>query len=214
MVYCMSDIHGEIDRFHKMLEMIHFSDSDTLYIIGDVIDRGAGGIDILRDIIHKPNIVLLRGNHEQMMLDVFGPNSVYGSKSLWLNNGGSCTYIDWTSSRDSREKERIIKYLLDTVDHVDVEVNGKKLHLVHGCPGDTAEDRLWKRPEWYMLPFFEDRTVILGHTPTGYFRKHFLGEARIYHGDGFIGIDCWCGLNYPGRKLACLRLDDMAEFYV
>lgn len=38
--YVMSDIHGEADRFHAMLEKIHFSDDDTLYILGDVIDRG------------------------------------------------------------------------------------------------------------------------------------------------------------------------------
>ena len=32
--YVMSDIHGEIDRFHQMLEKIRFSPEDTLYILG------------------------------------------------------------------------------------------------------------------------------------------------------------------------------------
>ena len=32
--YVMSDIHGEADRFHAMLEKIHFSADDTLYILG------------------------------------------------------------------------------------------------------------------------------------------------------------------------------------
>ena len=39
--YVMADIHGEIDRFHAMLDLINFSADDQLYIIGDVIDRGA-----------------------------------------------------------------------------------------------------------------------------------------------------------------------------
>ena len=77
MIYCMSDIHGEADRFHTMLEMIHFSDKDTLYIIGDVIDRYPGGIDILREIMETPNMVMLLGNHEQMCLDTLGPNNVF-----------------------------------------------------------------------------------------------------------------------------------------
>ena len=34
---------------------------------------------------------------------------------------------------------------------------------------------------------------------------------RIYHGSGRIGIDCGCA--YPEGRLACLRLDDMKEFY-
>lgn len=49
MIYCMSDIHGECDRYKAMLEFIQFSDSDTLYVLGDVIDRKPGGIDILMD---------------------------------------------------------------------------------------------------------------------------------------------------------------------
>ncbi len=52
--YVMSDIHGEADRFHAMLEKIHFSDDDTLYILGDVIDRGPDGISLLREIMASP----------------------------------------------------------------------------------------------------------------------------------------------------------------
>lgn len=40
-------------------------------------------------------------------------------------------------------------------------------------------------------------------------------DYSIWHGNGIIDIDCGCGnLNAPHRRLACLRLDDMAEFYV
>ena len=47
MIYVMSDIHGEYNRYKAMLEKIQFSDNDTMYIIGDVIDRKPGGVDIL-----------------------------------------------------------------------------------------------------------------------------------------------------------------------
>lgn len=50
MIYCMSDIHGELDRFKAMLDLINFSSDDTLYIIGDVIDRHPGGVEILKII--------------------------------------------------------------------------------------------------------------------------------------------------------------------
>ena len=37
----------------------------------------------------------------------------------------------------------------------------------------------------------------------------------IMHGNGIIDIDCGCGHQKTAhRRLACLRLDDMAEFYV
>ena len=45
-------------------------DDDFLYILGDVIDRnGDGGVAMLRWIIARPNVQLLMGNHEAMMLD-------------------------------------------------------------------------------------------------------------------------------------------------
>ena len=111
MIYCMSDIHGEYDRFQKMLELIKFSDSDTLYIIGDVIDRKPGGIDILKQIMSSNNMVLLLGNHEQMCLDTLGPNNVYGSRALWLQNGGSDTYRELMYMMTPTERHRIIMFL-------------------------------------------------------------------------------------------------------
>ena len=48
-----------------------------------------------------------------------------------------------------------------------------------------------------------------------YLTKKFNEPYQIFHGKGFICIDCGCGnLTNPYRRLACLRLEDMAEFYV
>ncbi len=38
--YVISDIHGEYELFIKLLEKIRFTSADTLYVLGDVIDRG------------------------------------------------------------------------------------------------------------------------------------------------------------------------------
>ena len=40
MNYVMSDIHGEYDKFLEMLQKIDLQDDDTLYILGNVVDRG------------------------------------------------------------------------------------------------------------------------------------------------------------------------------
>lgn len=37
---------------------------------------------------------------------------------------------------------------------------------------------------------------------------------EIFHAPGLIGIDCGCGNETDLRRLACLRLEDMREFYV
>ena len=69
MTYVMSDIHGRIRPYHRMLKKIGFCEDDTLYILGDVIDRNPSGIPILKEIMDTPNIRLLLGNHEYMMRD-------------------------------------------------------------------------------------------------------------------------------------------------
>ena len=51
MIYVMSDIHGRLDLFEKMLEKINFNDNDKLFVLGDMVDRG-GDLSLLSKI-HK-----------------------------------------------------------------------------------------------------------------------------------------------------------------
>lgn len=39
MTYFVSDIHGEYHLFLKLLDKLLFSDSDTMYVLGDIIDK-------------------------------------------------------------------------------------------------------------------------------------------------------------------------------
>lgn len=64
MIYVMSDLHGCYDKYLRMLEQIHLGDNDTLYILGDVIDRGKDGVKILLDMMNKKNVHPIIGNHE------------------------------------------------------------------------------------------------------------------------------------------------------
>ena len=57
MVYCISDIHGRMDLFEKMLEKINLQTGDMLYVIGDSIDRG-GGLKVIEKI---------KGLHDQCL---------------------------------------------------------------------------------------------------------------------------------------------------
>ena len=69
MIYVLSDIHGQKRRFDSILKQIDLRPADTLYVLGDVIDRYPHGIKILRQLMSMPNAKLILGNHERMMLD-------------------------------------------------------------------------------------------------------------------------------------------------
>lgn len=101
MTYVLSDIHGNLQRFESIMTQINLQTNDTLYVLGDVIDRYAGGIKILRQIMRMPNAEMLIGNHEYMMLNAIGhckdaveekENTNRREKRLWYRNGGMITH--------------------------------------------------------------------------------------------------------------------------
>ena len=59
-VYAVSDLHGQLDVFLKGLKEIEFSDRDELYVIGDAVDRGPAGIEILQYIKDHENLRIWR----------------------------------------------------------------------------------------------------------------------------------------------------------
>ena len=227
MHYVMADLHGEYDRYCRMLEEIRFSDADTLYILGDVVDRGGiGGVDILLDVMERPNVVMLLGNHEAMCLKAIDNPDNERAVSHWQRNGGRVT-CDGLLSLPEDERAEVLEFIRALPDHLDLEVGDRKFHLVHAFPADNTYDRVWLRPGANAVsPFPDGRIVVAGHTPVcslfredeearAVYMRALAGEHfHIYHGQGYIDIDCVCG--YPElsqRRLACLRLEDMAEFY-
>lgn len=212
--YVMSDIHGEGSRFYAMLDRIGFSAADTLYILGDVIDRGTDGVALLRHILAAPNMTLLLGNHEQMMLEFYRPEATFVEILRWNRNGNTATVAVLEQLR-KRQLQSLLAQVSELPDHLDVEVEGRRFYLVHGFPGDTPYARVWTRPDYFAENPVSDATLIVGHTPVVVYaaqepvRDHF----RILHAPGFIDIDCGCGHRSEQRRLACLRLEDMTEFY-
>ena len=69
MIYVTADLHGiHPDSLQKLLAKANFSEDDFLFILGDVIDRGAYGAELLTWLTQQPNMELILGNHEAMLL--------------------------------------------------------------------------------------------------------------------------------------------------
>ena len=64
MIYAVSDIHGCYRQYKEVLEKIAFSDEDTLYVLGDVLDRGPEPLRVLEDMVGRYNVIPIIGNHE------------------------------------------------------------------------------------------------------------------------------------------------------
>ena len=239
MTYVLSDIHGNLFRFTSIMEQIQLQPSDTLYILGDVIDRYPHGIQILQSIMGMSNAKMILGNHEHMMLqaldtpydedDRFEFREHMDRLRLWYRNGGMVTENS-LQQLSKEERESAFRYLRSLPINLDITVNGKQYKLVHGSPIELFDEKtseyqnktefaVWNRLR-PRTPLDENVTVIFGHTPTIHFQEK--NPLTIWYGRNRIGIDCGCG--FPAVKdqmssdplhgrLACLRLEDMKEFY-
>ena len=68
MHYVCSDIHGQYALYQEMISLLALKEEDTLYVLGDMIDRGPESMGVLLDMMARPNIIPFIGNHEWMML--------------------------------------------------------------------------------------------------------------------------------------------------
>lgn len=217
MIYVMSDIHGEYDKFISMLEKINFNDNDKLYILGDVIDRGKDSIKCLQYIMQKSNIQMILGNHEEMALRSL-VNQDQGYYNCWMSNGGHKTLNEFDELSSTRQKD-ILEYLKQLPLTITIDDFEEDYILVHAGVDFSSYDKqdretlLWARDEFInSVERFEGVVVIFGHTPTYYMQPEVKPMKIWKQHSGKIGIDC--GACFEGGQLGCLRLDDMQEFYV
>lgn len=230
MIYAMSDLHGCYDKYRAMLSELQFKSTDTLYILGDVIDRGPDGVKILQDMAARANVFPLLGNHEltaavclpwlsqeitDQSLDSL-TNDQIAALSEWIANGGGPT-LRGLKGLDQEARRDILDYLREMELYAEVEAGGRSFVLTHACldhftPEKPLEDYqmtdfLFGRPEADRA-YYPDKFVVFGHTPT----RLLCGQDKIFRWEKMIGIDCGCV--FEGGQLGCLCLNTLEEFYV
>lgn len=227
--YVMSDIHGAFDEFVQMLRLICFSDEDTLYILGDVVDRGKNGVEILQYVMKTPNIKMILGNHEYMCMQFFKEDADQTVIRRWNRNGNYTTLAGF-DKLSGTEKREVLDYIEKLPSQIRLSVCNVDYILVHGFLGENTHDRVWNRPAPDEKPDLrENERLIIGHTPVCeyvcpgtdeemYVYSRQLSDKgehfRILHAEGFTDIDCCVGYGLSAARLACLRLEDGEEFYL
>lgn len=233
MIYVISDLHGyPLAKFKKLLEHAAFSDDDFLYLLGDCIDRnGDGGVEMLCWLLEQPNVQLILGNHEAMLLAcsfVFEEiteesiNALTAEKmgllQQYMQNGGDVTL---KALRDLRNRAPdliadIFDYLHDAPLYEAVSAGGKDFLLLHSgidhfekakkLSQYAQDDFLWT---WTSLEtdYFDEIITVFGHTPTLTYGEEYTG--KILKTRTWIDIDVGAGF---GQEPVLLRLDDFEEF--
>ncbi len=232
MTYVVSDLHGHLEELRTLLSTIRFNaDRDVMYVLGDLVDIGPDPMGLVCDLSMRLNVYPVAGEcdfravkmltgYEKMqaaMAKGEAPDAEFVAElTAWIKDGGEPTLSGYRAL-DKDMQEGVLDYLSDMPLYEEVTVGGKDYLLLHqGIYDFTADMELdWLEPEDLFsesvdptVAYFEDKTVIVGHTPTS---EAGGDDNRIYHGVASIFVDCGLG---RGGRLGCLCLENGEEFYV
>ncbi len=232
-LFVTSDIHGHCSPLKNALAAAGFDrekEDHLLVCCGDYFDRGDENDQVLRFLESIENKVLLRGNHEDMLLDL-----LYSGKLLrhHFMNGTMNTIENFFGkyaakpdgtvdfSGKTRIVDRLCEFIEGTVDYFET----KSCVFVHGwlpLIGDTPEGRKdvskesWKKARWEgwhqhyenKAPL-SDKTLICGHIPASYATRFDPNRAPedhgIFYGNGLIALDACTAVS---GKINVLVLED------
>ena len=216
--FAISDIHGCIKTFNRLLDKIALTKNDTLFLLGDYIDRGNNSKAVIDKILKLKSdgfdVQCLLGNHEWLLL-----NAAYekGYKETWLSrNGGIATLFSYGIIAEDYlnyipethlQFFKTLQYFIELDDY----------YLVHAGFNFKDEDpfgdyhsMIWIR-DWHKQikkDLLGDKKIVHGHTPRSIdsLREDVASGKKVV-----FDIDCGCvykGKSFGGY-LAALNLDTL-----
>lgn len=235
-VWAFSDTHGQRWAFDEILSFI--KPNDTVYFLGDAIDRGPDGWNILKEILNDPRFKMIKGNHEDMMVLALLTEPGYDSRSQWYWNGGQVTHQAFKADPHGIDIVRRVQQLPTYLEYINPD--GIRIRMTHAgfTPDENdfpgwGDDLIWDRSHFLHDNWNNEKNgndlILHGHTPIPYIVEEraqiagmtgrnldnlYDGQTEIdpgaywYCGNHKVDIDC--GVHYTGIT-TLLNLDTFDE---
>ena len=140
--FVVGDLHGCFDDLLRLLGQVNFdARRDRLLAVGDLGDRGPRSMDCLR-LLDAPWFHTVMGNHEQMLLNHFGPwisagdnpESAGPAAELLFANGGDWVLAECErNGRPGPELGRLLRRIARLPQVMVVGEGRSRFHLVHAA---------------------------------------------------------------------------------
>lgn len=179
-IYALSDIHGNYNLWEQIKKFL--KPTDRLVFLGDAMDRGPAGYQILTELRERPWTIYLKGNHEEIAAAAL-PHIKAGAYGhplrIWYMNGGK------------ESIEQIQQLSEDKLNDLSIFLSNLPINFVY-----TSEDRhriicnhcgftpkreyepLWDRRHfaqgWPPDPALKKTIIVHGHTPTIFLKYNFI----------------------------------------
>lgn len=202
----IGDIHGCSVALHALLEAMKPEPNDIVVTLGDYVDRGpdsSGVVDQLIDLGTRTQLIALKGNHEEMMLEVMNHGKPHHD---WFRYGGDTTLAsyDYTGCNSCipDSHQRFFENLGDFFVY-------DQYFFTHAAydPNVPLEYQDIGMLRWYSLndgipgPHQNGLTAIVGHTANK--------DGQVANYGHIICIDTYC---YNGGYLTGIDLTNRHTF--
>jgi serine/threonine protein phosphatase 1 len=209
----ISDIHGCIGTFNKLLERLSYrSDHDQLIMLGDYVDRGAHSkatVDRVMELVQTDGAIALRGNHDDRLAKLILDDHP-SIRATFLEHGGIQTIRsycgksgDWDEVSQERELEQAIARIRTHYsDHLSflssLPFYYETDHFLCVHAGINPKAASWKEQSQHDFMYIKDpfiqssfelgKPIVFGHTKT----MDIHGSPDVWFSRDKIGIDGGC----------------------
>lgn len=204
----VGDVHGCHRTLDTLITKLELTPADQLFFLGDLVNRGPDSGKVIDLVIRLQEggfqVFVLRGNHEQIILDadkqgreILHSVLEFRNSMMLLNKRGEL-------------KKRYKRFMNETLHYIELD----KFYVVHAGfnlkkknPFLDAHAMLWKRP-FRLKHKLNGKRVIYGHNPRRWQDIKQAIEMNLPH----IGLDNGCvhtRLSKKYGRLVCLELGTM-----
>lgn len=151
MNYLISDIHGNLEAFKRLLAEAEFSNDDNLFVVGGIVDNGHESIELIKDLMLRDNVFPIMGYHEFSLLRFLknmqkkANGEEISSKSneavlKWFSDGGAET-AQKVLELPEEERDAICDYLEDMDVFLELEIDDVSYVLAPGGIRHYSSDK-------------------------------------------------------------------------
>jgi len=187
-VIAIGDVHGCDVALRAILHAIAPKPNDTVVMLGDVVDRGPNTratLEILMELRDRCHLKLIRGNHEEMMLNVVA----FGQPPQpWLPHGGDGTLESYGSGGVSAVPKDHVEFLKSFLPYFETTTH-IFLHANYQYDKPLAE-QTGQYLRWISLgqhlpgKHVSGKTAIVGHTSEK--------NGEVFNNGHLICLDTYC----------------------
>jgi serine/threonine protein phosphatase 1 len=208
-IIAIGDIHGYFSALEKanktIVDHLRASEKNIVVFLGDLVDRGPQSFEIVQYCIdlmteYDKQVYVLRGNHEQMLLDACNRASYYSVNDFY-NCGGKetvnsyCKNLNLDHHKFYPLKKYFKKHLSFYKSLPHILVTQKHIFVHAGLFPEVplrqqdTESVLWIRDTFILSNYDFGKVVVYGHTPIQNMRNIHTGGVSV---DSFSKVTKIC----------------------